>query len=51
MDPQLPFAQLVDVEKIQPEDITTTLFDRHKLNTNFTLSPSINNLSLEIISQ
>ena len=30
------------------EDITRTHIDRHKLNTNSTLSPSINSLSLEI---
>ena len=46
MEPQLPFAQLV--EKIHREDITRTHIDRHKLNTNSTLSPSINNLFLEI---
>ena len=45
-EPQLPFAQLV--EKIHREDITRTHIDRHKLNTNFTLSSSINNLSIEI---
>ena len=42
VEPQLPFAQLV--EKIHQEDITRTHIDRHKLNTKYTLSPSINNL-------
>ena len=46
LEPKLPFAQLA--EKIHQEDITRTQIDRHKLNTNCTLSPSINNLSLEI---
>ena len=46
LEPQHPFAQLV--EKIHQEDITRTHIDRHKLNTNSTFSPSINNLSLEI---
>ena len=46
LEPQLPFAQLV--EKIHQEDITRTHIDRHKLNTNSTLSPSINNFSLQI---
>ena len=41
-----PFAQLV--EKIHQEDITRTHIDRHKLNTKSSISPSINNLSLEI---
>ena len=45
MEPQLPFAQLV--EEIHQEDITRTHIDRHKLNTNSTLSSSINNLSLD----
>ena len=46
LKPKLPYAQLV--EKIHQEDITRTHIDRHKLNTNSTLSPSINNLSLGI---
>ena len=46
LEPQLPFAQLL--EEIHQEDITRTHIDRHKLNTNSTFSPSINNLSLEI---
>ena len=46
LDSQLPFAQLV--EKMHQEDITRTHIDRHKLNTNSTLSPSINNFSLQI---
>ena len=46
LEPQLSFAQLV--EKIHHEDITRIHIDRHKLDTNSTLSPSINNLSLEI---
>ena len=46
LEPQLPFAQLV--EKIHPEDITRTHIDRQNLNTNSTLSPFINNLSIEI---
>ena len=46
LEPHLPFAQLV--EKIHQEDITRTHIDRHKLNTNFTFSSSINNLSLDI---
>ena len=46
LEPKLPFAQLV--EKIHQEDITRTHNDRHKINSNSTLSPSINNLSLEI---
>ena len=46
MEPQNPFAQLV--EKIHQKDITRTHIDRHKLNTNSTLSTSINNLSIEI---
>ena len=46
LEPQLPFAQIV--KKIHREDITRTRIDRHKLNTNSTLSPPINNLSLEI---
>ena len=44
LEPQLPFAHLV--EKIHQEDIGRTHIDRHKLNTNSTLSPSIKNLSL-----
>ena len=44
METQLPFAQLV--EEIHQEDITRAYFDRHKLNTNSTLSQSNNNLSL-----
>ena len=44
LEPQLPYAQLV--EKKHQEDITRRHIDRHKLNTNSTLSPSINNLSL-----
>ena len=46
LEPQLPFARFV--EKIHQEDITRTHIDRHNLNTNSTLSTSINNLSLEI---
>ena len=46
LDPKLPFAQLV--EKIHHEDIIRTHLDRHKLNTNSTLSSSINNFSLDI---
>ena len=46
LEPQFSFAQLV--EKIHQEDITRTHIDRHQLTTNSTLSPSINNLSLEI---
>ena len=46
LEAQLPFAQLV--EKIHQEDTTRTHIDRHKLNTNSTLSPSIKTLSLEI---
>ena len=46
LEPQLPFAQLV--EKFHQENFTRTHIDRHKLTTNSTLSPSINNLSLEI---
>ena len=46
LEPQLPFAQLV--EKMHQEDITRAHIYRHKLNTNSTLSSSINNLSLEI---
>ena len=46
IEPQLPFAQLF--EKIHQEDNTRTHNDRQKLNTNSTLSPLINNLSLEI---
>ena len=34
--PQLPFAQLA--EEMHQEDITRTHIDRHKLNTNSTLS-------------
>ena len=45
LEPQLPFAELV--EKKHQEDIIKNHIDRHKLNTNSTLSPSINNLSLE----
>ena len=45
-EPQLPFAQLV--EKIHQEYFTRTHIDKHKLTTNSTLSPSINNLSLAI---
>ena len=40
MEPELPFAQLV--ERIHQKDITRTHIDRHKINTNSTLSPSIN---------
>ena len=36
------------LKKIHQENITRTHIDRHKLNTNSTLSPSIYNLSLEI---
>ena len=36
LEPQLPFAQLV--EKIHQEEITRTHTDKHKLNTNSTLS-------------
>ena len=46
MEPEFQLAQLV--EKIHQEDITRTHIDRHKINTNSTLSPSINYLSLEI---
>ena len=46
LPPQLPFAQLV--KKTHQKHITKTHIDRHKLNTNSTLSPSINNLFLEI---
>ena len=46
LEPQLPFVQLV--EKVHQEDIPRAHIDRHKLNTNSTFSPSINNLSLEI---
>ena len=46
LEPQLPFAQLV--EKIHQEDITRTHIDRHKLNTNSTITPTINNLSCDI---
>ena len=46
LEPQLYFAQLV--EKIYREDITRTHIDRHKLNTNSTLSSSINKISLDI---
>ena len=46
LEPQLPFAKLV--EKIHQEDITRTHIDRHKLFTNSTFPPSINNLSIEI---
>ena len=46
LEPQIPFAQLV--EKIHKEDITRTLIDRRKSNTNSTRSPSIKILSLEI---
>ena len=46
LEPQLPFAQLV--EEIYQEDITRTHIDRHKLSTNSTLSPTINNLSYDI---
>ena len=35
-------------KKTHQEDITRTNIDRHNLNTNCTLSPSINNFSLEI---
>ena len=45
LEPQLPFAKLV--EKILQEDITRMHIDRHKLNTNSTLSPLNNNLSIE----
>ena len=43
LEPQLPFAHLV--EKIHQEDITRTQTDRHKRNTNSTLSSSINNIN------
>ena len=46
MEPHFPFAQLF--EKIHQEDNTRTHIDRQKLNTNSTLSPLINNLSIEI---
>ena len=46
LEPQFSFAQLV--EKVLQENVTRTHIDRHKLNTNSTLSNSINNLSLEI---
>ena len=46
LEPQLPFAKLV--EKTHQEDITRTHIDRHKLTKNSSLSPPINNLSLEI---
>ena len=46
LEPPLPFVQLV--EKIHQEDITRTHIDRHKLNTNSTLSTLINYLSLKI---
>ena len=45
LEPQLPFALLV--EKIQQEDITRTHIDRHKLNTNSTITPTINKLSCD----
>ena len=43
---QLPFAHLV--EKIHQENITKTLIDRHKINTNSTLSSPIKNFSMDI---
>ena len=46
LEPQLPIAQLV--EKIHQEDITRTHIDRHKLNRNTTITPTINNLSCDI---
>ena len=46
LEPKLPFAQID--EQINQEDIKRTHIDRHKLTTNSTLSPSINNLPLEI---
>ena len=46
LEPQIPFAQLV--QKKHQEDFTRTPIDRHNLNTNSTLSPSINKLSFEI---
>ena len=46
LEPQLSFAQLF--EKIHQEDITRTHIDRHKMNTNSTLSLFINNISLDI---
>ena len=48
LEPQLPFTHLVD--KIHQEDITRTHIDRHKLNTNSTITPTINNLSCDIIN-
>ena len=39
MEPPLPVAQLV--EKLHQEEISSTDFDRHKIKTNCTLSPSI----------
>ena len=46
LEPQLSFAQLV--KKIHQADVTRTHIDRHKLKTKSTLSPSIDNFSLEI---
>ena len=46
LEPQFPFAKLV--EKIHQEDITRTHIDRHKLNTNSTITPTLNNLSCDI---
>ena len=46
LEPQLPLAQLV--LKIHKENITGTHIDRHKISTNYTLSSSINNISLDI---
>ena len=40
LEPQLPFAPLV--KKIHQEDITRAHYERHKINTNSTLAPSIN---------
>ena len=46
LEPQPPFAKLV--EKIHQEDITRTHIDRHKLNTNSIITPTIDNLSCDI---
>ena len=46
LEPLFPFAQLV--EKLHQEGITRTHIDRHKLSTSPTLTPTINNLSLDI---
>ena len=45
MEPQLPFAQIM--EKIHQKDVTKTHNDSRKIKTNSTLSPSLNNISIE----